>query len=41
MRTTFIPFDGVTSGNYQIELTNAYSSTITDQNDYFQVVLFY
>lgn len=40
MRTTFIPVDKLSYDTHTIELTNA-SNTITDQNDYFQVVLLY
>ncbi len=41
MRTTFIPIDFLSAGQHTIELTNAYSETITDVNDYFQVTLLY
>lgn len=41
MRPTFIPFDGLTFGEHTIEINNAYTGTITDVNDYFQVVLLY
>ena len=41
MRTTFIPVDYLKYGSHQIEITNANSATITDVNDYFQVVLLY
>lgn len=41
MRTTFIPFDSLSFGEHTIEITNAYSNTITDVNDYFQVTLLY
>lgn len=41
MRATFIPFDSLSFGEHTIEITNAYSNTITDQNDYFQVTLLY
>ena len=41
MRTTFIPYNGLSFGQHTIELTNAYSNTITDVNDYFQVTLLY
>lgn len=40
MRTTFIPVDKLSYDTHTIELTNA-ANTITDQNDYFQVVLLY
>jgi hypothetical protein len=41
MRTTFINVDFLSFGQHTIELTNAYSNTITDVNDYFQVTLLY
>jgi hypothetical protein len=41
MRTTYIPVDFLSFGQHTIELTNAYSNTITDVNDYFQVTLLY
>ena len=41
MRTTFIPYDNLTIGQHSIEIEIAYSGTITDVNDYFQVTLFY
>jgi len=41
MRPTFIPYDSLTFGQHTIEITNAYGSTITDVNDYFQVTLLY
>ncbi len=41
MRTTFIPVEFLSFGQHTIELTNAYSNTITDVNDYFQVTLLY
>lgn len=40
MRTTYIPVDYLSYAEHTIELTNA-ADTITDQNDYFQVVLLY
>jgi hypothetical protein len=41
MRTTFIPVEYLSYDTHTIELTNAYSGTITDVNDYFQVTLLY
>ena len=41
MRTTFIPYKGLSFGEHTIELNNAYTNTITDVNDYFQVTLLY
>jgi len=41
MRTTLIPYDSLSFGEHTIEITNAYGSTITDTNDYFQVTLLY
>jgi len=41
MRTTYIPVDSLSFGQHTIQLTNAYSNTITDVNDYFQVTLLY
>lgn len=41
MRPTFIPYNGLTIGQHSIEITNAYSGTITDVNDYFQVTMLY
>jgi hypothetical protein len=41
MRTTFIPVEKLSYDTHTIELTNAYSGTITDVNDYFQVALLY
>lgn len=41
MRTTFIPVEFLSFGEHTVELTNAYSITITDVNDYFQVTLLY
>lgn len=41
MRTTFIPYGGLSIGEHTIELTNAFSNTITDENDRFQVTLLY
>lgn len=41
MRTTFIPLESLTFGEHTIEITNAYSDTITDENDYFQVTMLY
>ncbi len=41
MRTTLIPYGSLTFGQHTIEITNAYGSTITDVNDYFQVTLLY
>lgn len=41
MRPTFIPFDNLTFGEHTIEINIAYTGTITDVNDYFQVVLLY
>lgn len=41
MRPTFIVIDNLSYGAHTIEITNAYGSTITDVNDYFQVTLLY
>jgi hypothetical protein len=41
MRTTLIPYNSLSFGQHTIEITNAYGSTITDVNDYFQVTLLY
>jgi hypothetical protein len=41
MRTTFIPFDGLTIGEHTVELVNAFENTITDENDYMQVTMLY
>lgn len=41
MRSTFIPFSGLTIGEHTIEIDNAYNGTITDVNDYFQVTMLY
>jgi hypothetical protein len=41
MRSTFIPVERLSYAEHTIELTNAYSGTITDVNDYFQVTLLY
>ncbi|HEX8194969.1 MAG TPA: hypothetical protein VF571_02045 [Pyrinomonadaceae bacterium] len=41
MRTTYIPVNNLTFGEHTIEITNAYSNTITDVNDYCQVTLLY
>lgn len=41
MRSTLIPYTGITIGEHTIEIDNAYSGTITDENDYFQVTMLY
>ena len=41
MRPTFIPYEGLTQGSHAIQIMNAYSDTVTDVNDYFQVTLLY
>lgn len=41
MRSTFIPYSGLTIGQHSIQLNNAYAGTITDVNDYFQVTMLY
>ena len=41
MRPTFIPFEDLNFGEHTITIQIAYSGTITDQNDYFQVTLLY
>jgi hypothetical protein len=41
MRTTFIPYSGLTIGDHTITITPSNAATVTDTNDYFQVVLFY
>ncbi len=41
MRPTFIPYEGLSVGAHTIEIMNAYSITITDVNDYFQVTMLY
>ena len=41
MRPTFIPFEDLNFGEHTITINNAFSGTITDVNDYFQVVLLY
>lgn len=41
MRSTFIPVERLSYAEHKIELTNAFSGTITDVNDYFQVTLLY
>jgi hypothetical protein len=41
MRTTFIPYDNLTIGPHTIEVVPAYSNTVTDFNDYFQVTMIY
>ena len=41
LRTTFIEVDNLTYDNHTIEISNGNGDTITDQNDYFQVVLLY
>jgi len=41
MRPTFIPFEHLSFGEHTIAIQIAFSGTITDINDYFQVVLLY
>lgn len=41
MRTTCIEIDNLSYGSHTIEIQAAYSNTVTDQNDYFQVTLMY
>jgi hypothetical protein len=41
LRTTFIPFDNLTPGSHTIEVTCSSPNTVADQNDYYQVTLFY
>lgn len=41
MRPTFIPYEDLSFGEHKIVINNAFSGTITDVNDYFQVVLLY
>ena len=41
MRPTFINVANLSYGEHTIEISNAYNGTITDVNDYFQVVLLY
>lgn len=41
MRVTYIPFDNLTFGTHTIEVVPAFGTTVTDSNDYVQVVLFY
>lgn len=41
MRPTFIPFEDLTFGEHTISIEIAFSTTVTDTNDYFQVTLLY
>ncbi len=41
LRPTFINVDNLSYGEHTIEIMNANGQTITDVNDYFQVVLLY
>ncbi|HVE56658.1 MAG TPA: hypothetical protein VNB22_07510, partial [Pyrinomonadaceae bacterium] len=41
MRTTFITFDNLSPGTHTIEILPYGDNTVTDQNDYYQVTLFY
>jgi hypothetical protein len=41
MITTFIPVEYLSYDTHAIEVVTAYSGTITDTNDYFQVTLLY
>ena len=41
LRPTFIPYDGLTAGPHTIQVVPAFTSTVTDLNDYFQVTLLY
>ena len=41
MRTTFIPFSGMTVDTHAITIQAANGNTATDFNDTFQVVMFY
>jgi hypothetical protein len=41
MRPTFIPFAGLTIGNHAIQLVPANGNTVTDVNDYYQVVMLF
>jgi hypothetical protein len=41
MRTTFIEVDNLSYGPHTIEIIGAYSDTVTDFNDYFQVTMLF
>lgn len=41
MRPTFIPFTGLTIGQHAITIATANGNTVTDINDYYQVVMLY
>jgi hypothetical protein len=41
LRPTYINVDNLTFGEHTIEISNSGGQTITDVNDYFQVVLLY
>lgn len=41
MRTTFITFDNLSSGQHTITILPYGDNTVTDVNDYYQVTLFY
>ena len=41
LRSTFIEYSGLTIGEHTITLAPSNPSTVTDVNDYYQVVMFY
>ena len=41
LRTTFIPFSNLSVGEHTITLAPSNPNTVTDINDYYQVVMFY
>ena len=41
LRPTFIPYSGMTIGEHTIELAASNPVTVTDVNDYYQVVMLY
>ena len=41
LRTTYIPFSGLTIGEHTIMLQASNPATVTDVNDYYQVVMIY
>ena len=41
LRTTFIPFSGLTVGEHTVTLQTSNPATTTDTNDYYQVVMLY
>ena len=41
LRTTLIPFDGMTIGSHSIEIVPYGGYTVTDMNDFFQVTMLY